>query len=274
MAHSAEQYIKHYDPLEKGMDVNWICMDERFAVVPTRYRQTAGGAVGVGMDASAAMLMAKFRGEQVETAGLPPVHAVGAIAAAYLHPQGIVLNTHEGCAAESAAPTIRQAIVDRSEPLFRQTQKVKPGMTPERFNEIGEAFAYVHVEEDTIEAARQLDEGRTKSLWTPTGLMTRHQKAPRVERVPLIDSPHVSGDVLVNNREHSALDVEYAFLRDVPAYHISMGDQKELVQGLHEAGFVFDQEDFEDVSAVRHAATTMFLPVPEGQDALNIHHVH
>ena len=271
MVHAAERFVREHDPRNNGQAINWICMDERFAIINGLYRQTGGGAVGVGEDWGVSMILSGRRNdvrrarEAATTQQMPQAHILGGVAAKILRPEGIILNTHAKCAAEGAALTIRDAIVNRRDEVFDQTQSVRP-MSRSRFDEVADAFEALPIGEATS-AAHDLDNGATTALWTPNA---RPLAVPAVQRVDLVDMPHVAGDILINERQGVAFDAKSALETGMPAYHVSMGDMSEIHDELY-ATVPTDRDDFLDSAGVRHAATSLFLPRQQEDTPLQLY---
>lgn len=269
---AAERFVRKHNPREEGQPVNWICMDERPALIDGLYRQTGGGAVGVGEDLGVSMILGKRRNdarraqEMSVSTGMPQAHLLGGVATKIVRPEGIILNTHGKCAAEGAALTIRDAIVNQRDRVFAQTQLVRP-MDRDRYDQIADAFDALPIAEAT-QAARDLDHG-VQTLWTPSSA-GRPQAVPPVNRVDLVDMPHVASNIIINEGRGVAYDARGAMEANTPAYHVSLGDLVEVHDALYDT-IPTDRDDFVDSAVVRHAATSLFLPLQEENTPLNIY---
>jgi hypothetical protein len=284
-------HIKEYRP--RGL-ARWICIDDRFALTDGElYRQTAGGAVGAGEDWAVAMAMGARRransaGRQVgEMArskyGRAPVQVLGGIATKVLKQEGVLLNLHEGCAAEDSAQPIGGIIASRDDKsrneLFTRSKAIKPDLTADEFLMVVDVWRQdLLAEQDTRQSrilpasigAVILGEGKVGSA-----ALTHPEAQPdagwvqdpntggwqmsAVDRVALVKASHVSPDLIADHRRYAAFDSKGAWEAGTPAYHISYGDMtRELADPLGDLA-PFRIDDFLTATAVRHAATSMAL---------------
>ncbi|HSD55896.1 MAG TPA: hypothetical protein VLA92_01955 [Candidatus Saccharimonadales bacterium] len=271
MAHAAEQFIYPYQPVEwrhsqTPDSVNWVCIDDRPTLIPMAYRQTAGGAIGVGHDVAAAQILG---GEYADN--VAPVHIMGSRAVSTLRLQGnVLLGTHENCKAELAALAVRDIVVNDPDQAYANTLKVNPDMSESRFEQLADAYAQLKIE-NPADTSKLLDTGYMPTSMPKGAVGTVYGYGP-VHRHTLMDMEHVAPDALIDNRRGVAFDNREALDAGVPAYHFSRGDQQELLDGGLREGFRIEDQNYLDFSDVRHGVTLGVLTAPNG-DPLNLHHI-
>jgi hypothetical protein len=271
-----ENLITPYDPRALGGAVDWICMDERFALLRNLglYRQIAAAGHGVGQDIFAATelerkgtyLNTTANGQYEDESANPSndvssIPVLGKVAAASLRMHSVKLHVHEACAAEGQAQGIALAIADSNnhEGLFTLGREFYSGLTRDKVSDIQLIFGAIASQKKL--ASRDTNDDIFTRSTEHHGLFL-----PALQRVPLAPIDHVADRVVVNHRKGVAFDTFRALEQQQASYHISLGDMLEEIHGpLHDL-FPIREENFLSVTAVRHAAVILHaLPRPTGK---------
>lgn len=269
---AAERFTRDLPRANAERPVKWICIDDRYALIEGPYRQTAGGLVGVGQDVNNAIAMGN-RGDTTPSTVKIPTQILGSIVSKTLLPEGVQLLLHADCAAEAKAQAIRQIEITNDptqrDELFERSGQIYPELTSSKFEQAREAKAAARIMSPN-DAIPHVEHGLA---WQQSagGIYTLEP----TKRVALVDSSHVSAIMLADWRPEVAFDTRAAFTAPkearMPAYHASFGDMPHEIAGPLSDVFGFKVEDLLAATAIRHAAVSMALPVPENHQQIAIH---
>jgi hypothetical protein len=109
-----------------------------------------------------------------------------------------------------------------------------------------------------------------------TATIWNDQSLKPSRRLAIVTMEHAAGNFFVSTDANQVYD-RRAALTDphspLPGYNLSLGAmERDIIRPLSEI-IPFRPTDFMAATAVRHAAVTMALPVPEGYNQINIHHL-
>jgi len=158
---------------------------------------------------------------------------------------------HSSCAGEELSTIATTIATEDPEILFERVRKLAPDLRPERL-------------EHTINTYRLLLEN---NVIRPTSDAAAHMEQGEnpITRLPLVGGPHVASDIIISHTRNNRFDSDRAFHEGNPAYHINVGDIPYLAEPLSVVT-ALDADDFTISSLVRHAATTLHLPHPTGEE--------
>lgn len=228
-------------------------MDERrYKKGPLRRAvcQLAGSAAGTGMDIVVT---------EAETHGINPLHTpekAAKLAAQIFWPMFL----HTSCAGEDMFVIAHKIVGTNQDILLNRVRKHAPELDHKdiepTINTFGQLLAYGIIKPANA-VAEYLEQGDDA-----------------IEREPLEPGvPHVAGDIIVSCSRNSRFDNHRAFQDGNSAYHINAGDVPYMAEDLSDV-IALDADRFSVSSLVRHAATTLLLPHPSGDnDNFQFHRV-
>ena len=225
--------------------------DRRYKKGPLRRAvcQLAGSAAGIGMDIVAT---------DAQVNGVDPHHSPEK--AAKLSAQVLwQMFLHSASAGEELLPIANTIVNTDLDVLVRRTQKLAP--------ELG----HREVEPVVHTYGQLLAHGIIK----PTSVVAAYLEwgDDAFEREPLEAGSHAAEDIIASRDADSRFDNHRAFLDGNPAYHINAGDVPYIADRLSDV-IALDADRMSISSLVRHAATTLHLPHPSGNnDDLQFHRV-
>ncbi len=261
----SSEFISPYNAAKPPQSV--ICMDERFALKPDSnfphepYLQTGGGAHGVAQDwmVGKAIDTGIRHGEAAMKSlisGLKPVHHVAGLAAQALGPYGVILKTHEECAAEILAEDVASSIAtvqgESKQALFDRAHTIDPEVRM-RDLEIGTKALTYMLENGLYTDLQQSRQELAK------GVASRQVSFGPVERVTVSDK-HVAEQVLVNHRPGTIFNTHQAWEAGLPAYHIGLGGVEQRVRQQLTSHQAVSYRGYRAATVLRHSGILPALP--------------